>query len=65
MDRKIIEVNGKKFEVPDLELYCEKCGTMNFFYDDDAPRTIATIAKTHWPMKNLWGRLPCKIDPSG
>jgi len=37
MDRKIIEVNGKKFEVPDLELYCEKCGTMNFFYDDDAP----------------------------
>jgi hypothetical protein len=32
---KIIIRNGKKFEVPDFELYCEKCETTNFFYSDN------------------------------
>ena len=27
-------INGKTFEIPDMELFCEKCGTTNFIYDD-------------------------------
>ncbi|GHV61823.1 hypothetical protein AGMMS49587_06960 [Spirochaetia bacterium] len=34
---KIVELNGKKFEVPDKELYCEKCGTTNYIYEDMQP----------------------------
>jgi Zn finger protein HypA/HybF involved in hydrogenase expression len=30
-----ITLNNKKFEVPEFELYCEKCGTTSFFYDDN------------------------------
>jgi hypothetical protein len=34
---RVITINGKKLEVPELELFCEKCGTTNYFYDDDKP----------------------------
>jgi ribosomal protein S27E len=34
---KTITLNGKTFEVPELELYCEKCETTNFFYSDNKP----------------------------
>jgi hypothetical protein len=37
---KTITLNGKKFEVPELELYCKKCGTTNFFYSDNKPPYI-------------------------
>ncbi|MCL1993248.1 MAG: hypothetical protein FWG66_09910 [Spirochaetes bacterium] len=36
MKETVIE-NGMKFEVPDHQLYCEKCGTTNFFYYDNKP----------------------------
>ena len=28
---------GKTFEIPKGQLYCEKCGTTNFIYDDMKP----------------------------
>jgi ribosomal protein S27E len=34
---KTVTVNGKIFAVPDYELYCEKCGTTNYFYSDNTP----------------------------
>jgi hypothetical protein len=34
---KNMETGGMKFEVPDGELYCEKCGTNNFIYNDMKP----------------------------
>ena len=34
---KTVEKGGKKFEVPNGEIYCEKCGTTNFIYDDMKP----------------------------
>jgi len=30
-------INGKSFEVPKGQIYCEKCGTTNFIYDDMNP----------------------------
>ena len=35
--KKTFEVKGKKFEVPDGQLYCKKCGTTNFIYYDMKP----------------------------
>ncbi|MCL2243176.1 MAG: hypothetical protein FWC03_01755 [Treponema sp.] len=32
-----IDRGNMEFDTPDLELYCEKCGTTNFFYDDNEP----------------------------
>ena len=37
MAKKTIEISGNKFEVPDGQLYCKKCGTTNFIYDDMTP----------------------------
>ena len=34
---KVVTLNEKKLEVPELELYCEKCRTTNFFYHDNKP----------------------------
>jgi ribosomal protein S27E len=34
---KTITLNEEKFDVPELELYCEKCRTTNFFYSDNKP----------------------------
>jgi len=31
------ERNNMKFDTPTLELYCEKCGNNNFFYEDNDP----------------------------
>jgi ribosomal protein S27E len=28
---------SKKFEIPDMELYCEKCETTNYIYSDMKP----------------------------
>jgi HEPN domain-containing protein len=36
-DKKVVTINGKKLEVPELELYCTQCETTNFFYDDNKP----------------------------
>ena len=30
-------INGKTFEIPDMELYCEKCKTTNYIYCDMKP----------------------------
>ena len=30
-------INGKVFHVPSDEVYCKKCKTTNYFYDDDLP----------------------------
>ena len=40
MKPKTETVDGKTFEIPVLEVFCEKCeecGTANYFYDDDSP----------------------------
>ena len=37
MAKKTVETSGKKFEVPDGSLYCKKCKTTNFIYDDMKP----------------------------
>ena len=37
MSKKTTIINGKSFEVPDGQLYCEKCKTTNFIYDDMKP----------------------------
>ena len=34
---KTVTVKGKKFEVPGGSLYCKKCKTTNFIYDDMKP----------------------------
>jgi len=34
---KTVKVHGKKFEVPGGSLYCKKCKTTNFIYDDMKP----------------------------
>ena len=34
---KTVAVGGKTFEVPELQLLCEKCGTTNYFYSDNKP----------------------------
>ena len=36
-EKKTMIINGKSFEVPKGQLYCEKCGTTNFIYDDMDP----------------------------
>jgi transcription initiation factor IIE alpha subunit len=36
-DKKTAKINGKKFEVPDLELYCSECNTTNYIYFDMEP----------------------------
>jgi len=36
-EKKNVTVNGKNFEVPDEQLYCEKCGTTNYIYSDMKP----------------------------
>ena len=35
--KETVIVNGKKFEIPEHQLYCEKCSTTNFFYYDNEP----------------------------
>ena len=35
--KKTVTIKGKKFEVPDGTLYCKKCKTTNFIYDDMKP----------------------------
>ena len=34
---KTITTGGKTFEVPDMELFCEKCETTNYIYSDMEP----------------------------
>ena len=34
---KTVTIKGKKFEVPGGSLYCKKCKTTNFIYDDMNP----------------------------
>jgi rRNA maturation endonuclease Nob1 len=34
---KTVTIHGKKFEVPGGSLYCKKCKTTNFIYDDMKP----------------------------
>lgn len=34
---KTITINGRIFEVPNVTVVCEKCGTTSYFYDDDLP----------------------------
>ena len=34
---KTVKVHGKKFEVPGGSLYCKKCKSTNFIYDDMKP----------------------------
>jgi len=36
-NKKTISVKGKKFEVPNGQLYCKKCKTTNFIYPDMKP----------------------------
>ena len=36
-EKKTIIIKGKSFEVPEGQLYCEKCGTTNFIYVDMNP----------------------------
>ena len=36
-EKKTISIKGKSFEVPKGQIYCEKCGTTNFLYDDMNP----------------------------
>ena len=35
--KKTVTLKDKKFEVPDGSLYCKKCKTTNFIYDDMKP----------------------------
>jgi rRNA maturation endonuclease Nob1 len=35
--KKTVTINGKKFEVPGGKLYCKKCKSVNFIYDDMKP----------------------------
>jgi len=37
MEKQLEEKFGHKFEVPDAELFCEKCETTNFIYNDMKP----------------------------
>ena len=37
MAKKTVEIKSKKFEVPSGSLYCKKCKTTNFIYDDMKP----------------------------
>jgi hypothetical protein len=55
---KVVEVNGKKFEVPELELFCEKCGTTNYFYDDNKPPYYCDNCKN--PLDAEKDKLPGK-----
>jgi len=32
-----VNFSNIKFETPSLQLYCKKCKTSNFFYDDNKP----------------------------
>ena len=34
---KTITINGKIFEIPNVNVLCEKCGTTSYFYDYDRP----------------------------
>ena len=34
---KTVTIKGKNFEVPGGTLYCKKCKTTNFIYDDMKP----------------------------
>ena len=34
---KTVTIKGKKFEVPGGSLYCKKCKSTNFIYDDMKP----------------------------
>jgi|GEM_PF-6335801 len=31
------DISNMKFETPSLQLYCKKCKTTNYFYDDNEP----------------------------
>ena len=35
--KKTVTLKDKKFEVPDGSLYCKKCKTTNFIYEDMKP----------------------------
>ena len=37
MAKKTVKVNGNTIEVPKGQIFCEKCGAVNFFYDDMKP----------------------------
>ena len=34
---KTVTINHKVFLVPAMQLYCKKCKTTNYFYEDDKP----------------------------
>ena len=36
-EKTTLEGNNFKFDIPEHQLYCEKCGTTNYFYSDNKP----------------------------
>ena len=33
-ERKTLKLNNQKFEIPQCSIYCDKCRTTNFIYED-------------------------------
>ena len=54
-------INGKTFDVPSKEILCKKCGTTNYYYDDNAPPyKCNNCGKV---LVNLYPDPPLKNDP--